>query len=71
MVGLKKQHFKKKTEWNYQKNFMTPFHGWGSTTSRQNPLWDGSLLYNTKFPETPGFPKCCVEKKRTIQYAVQ
>ena len=33
---------------------MAPFYGWGSTASRLQPLWGGSLLYNTKFPEIPG-----------------
>ena len=36
-----------------KKNFMLPFYGWGWTTSRLDPLWGGSLLYNTKFPEVP------------------
>ena len=30
---------------------MTPFYGWGSTTSRPEPLQGGSLLFTTKFPE--------------------
>ena len=30
---------------------MAPFYGWGSTASRLEPLWGGSLLYNTKSPE--------------------
>ena len=33
---------------------MDPFYGWGSTVSRLEQLWGGSLLYNTKFPEIPG-----------------
>ena len=33
---------------------MDPFYGWGSTVSRLESLWGGSLLYNTKFPEIPG-----------------
>ena len=33
---------------------MAPFYGWGSTASRLEPFWGGSLLYNTKFPEIPG-----------------
>ena len=33
---------------------MAPFYGLGSTASRLQPLWGGSLLYNTKFPEIPG-----------------
>ena len=33
---------------------MAPFYEWGSTASRLEPLWGGSLLYNTKFPEIPG-----------------
>ena len=35
-------------------NFMSPFYGWGSTTSRLQPLREGSLLFTTKFPEIPG-----------------
>ena len=27
------------------KNFMAPFYGWGSTASRLEPLWGGSLLF--------------------------
>ena len=27
-----------------KKNFMTPFYGWGSTASRLQPLWRGSLI---------------------------
>ena len=37
-----------------KKNFMAPFHGWGSTASRLEPLRGGSLLFTTKFPEIPG-----------------
>ena len=33
---------------------MAPFYGWGSTASRLEPLWGGSLLFTTKFPEIPG-----------------
>ena len=33
---------------------MAPFCGWGSTASRLEPLWGGSLLFTTKFPEIPG-----------------
>ena len=33
---------------------MAHFHGWGSTASRLEPLRGGSLLFTTKFPETPG-----------------
>ena len=33
---------------------MTPFYGWGSTASRQQPLRGGSLLFTTQFPEIPG-----------------
>ena len=40
---FKKTTGKKKTEWNYKKNFMAPFYGWGSTASRLEPLWGGSL----------------------------
>ena len=45
---LKKQQVKKK-QWNYKKKNMASFYGWGSTASRLKPLWQGSLLYNTKF----------------------
>ena len=30
---------------------MAPFYGSGSTTSRLEPLWGGSLLFTNKFPE--------------------
>ena len=33
---------------------MAPFYGWGSTTSRLQPLRGGSLLFTTQFPEIPG-----------------
>ena len=33
---------------------MVPFYGWGSTASRLEPLWGGSLLFTTQFPEIPG-----------------
>ena len=33
---------------------MASFYGWGSTTSRLELLWRGSLLFTTKFPEIPG-----------------
>ena len=33
---------------------MAPFYGWGSTTSRLEPLRGSSLLLTTKFPEIPG-----------------
>ena len=36
------------------KNFMAPFYGWGWTASRLEPLWGGSSLFTTKFPEIPG-----------------
>ena len=37
-----------------KKNFMAPFYGWGSTASRLEPLWGGSLLFTTRFSEIPG-----------------
>ena len=37
-----------------KKKLMAPFYGWGSTASRLEPLRGGSLLFTTKFPETPG-----------------
>ena len=33
---------------------MAPFYGWGSTTSRREPLRGGSLLFTTEFPEISG-----------------
>ena len=33
---------------------MAPFYGWGSTASRLEPLWGGSLLFTTKSPDIPG-----------------
>ena len=33
---------------------MASFYGWGSTASRLEPLWGGSLLFTTKFPEISG-----------------
>ena len=33
---------------------MAPFYRLGSTASRLEPLQGGSLLFTTKFPETPG-----------------
>ena len=33
---------------------MASFYGWGSTTSRLEPIQGGSLLFTTKFPEIPG-----------------
>ena len=30
------------------------FYGWCSTASRLEPLWGGSLLFTTTFPEIPG-----------------
>ena len=32
-------------KWIKKKNFMAPFYGWGSTTSRLEPLRAGSLLF--------------------------
>ena len=32
---------------------MAHFYGWGSTASRVEPLWGGSLLFTTNFPEIP------------------
>ena len=37
-----------------KKKFMAAFYGWGSTASRLELLQGGSLLFTTKFPETPG-----------------
>ena len=33
---------------------MAPFYGWGSATSRLEPLRGDSLLFTTKSPEIPG-----------------
>ena len=35
-------------------NFVTLFHGWGSTASRLELLQGVSLFFTTKFPEIPG-----------------
>ena len=43
-----------KWNWCFKKNFIVPFYGWGSTAPRLEPLWGGSLLFTTKFPEIPG-----------------
>ena len=37
-----------------KRNFMAPFYGWGSTTSRLEPRQGGSLLFTTKSPEIHG-----------------
>ena len=43
-----------KTIYFKKKNFMAPFHGWGSAASRLEPLRGDNLLFTTKFPEIPG-----------------
>ena len=43
-----------KTKRNLKKNFMAPLYGWDSTASRLGPLQGVSLLFTTKFPESPG-----------------
>ena len=35
-------------------NFMAPFYGWGTSTSRLVPPRGGSLLFTTKFPDILG-----------------
>ena len=50
----KKCRWPQKKKKNFKENFMTLFYGWGSTTSRLEPLWGGSLLFTTKSPEDPG-----------------
>ena len=45
---------KNNTKNEHNKNLMAPFYGWGSIASRLEPLQGGSLLFMTKFPETPG-----------------
>ena len=44
-------------EITFKKNFVAPFYGWSSTTSRLEPLRGGSLLFTTKLPEIPGTQK--------------
>ena len=34
---------------------MSPFYGWGSTSSKLVPLRGDSILFTTKFPDIPGF----------------
>ena len=52
-MGLKKQQVQK-NGMKLWKKFKAPFYGWGSTASRLESLWGGSLLYYIKFPEIPG-----------------
>ena len=33
---------------------MANFYGWGSIASSLKPLREGSFLFTTKFPESPG-----------------
>ena len=47
-IGEDVSFFLKKT------NFMVPFHGWGSTASRLEPLRGSSLLVTTTFVEISG-----------------
>ena len=35
-------------------NYIAPFYGCSSTALGPQPLWGGSLLFTTKFPEIPG-----------------
>ena len=44
---------------------MSPFHGWGSTPSRLEPLWGDNLLFTTKFPENPGAHFIDLGRKKT------
>ena len=37
-----------------KKNLVAPFHGWGSTASRLEPLRGSNLLFTTKFPDILG-----------------
>ena len=45
---------KKKNKKKEKQNFMAFFYGWGSTSSRLEPLRGGRLLFTTKFPKFPG-----------------
>ena len=47
------------------KKFMSPFHGWGSTPSRLEPLRRDNLLFTTKFPEIPGAHFIDLGRKKT------
>ena len=44
IIHYKVKHCKMRILKKKQKNFMAPFHGWGSTASRLQPLRGGSLL---------------------------
>ena len=33
---------------------MAPFYGWGSSTSRLEPVRGGNLIFTIKSPEIPG-----------------
>ena len=46
-------------------NFMALFHGWGSTTSRLELLWGGSLFFTIKFPEIAGSYSFFINLRRT------
>ena len=50
-----------------KKDFMALFHGWGSTASRLEPLWGGSLLFTIKFPEIAGTHFLSNSQRRTTQ----
>ena len=46
--ATKRQTDRQAEKVTYKKNFMAPFYGWGSTTSRLEPLPGGSLIFTTK-----------------------
>ena len=52
--SYKYDNYVKTTYKTFLKNFMTGFNGWCSTASRSEPVWGGSLLFTTRFPEFPG-----------------
>ena len=46
---------------------MLLFRGWGSTASRLEPLWGGSLLFIIKFPEIAGTHFLSISEVQTTQ----
>ena len=50
-----------------KKEFMALFHGWGSTASRLEPLWEGSLLFSIKVPDIAGTHFLSTSERRATQ----
>ena len=61
MILILKESFLQK------KDFMALFHGWGSTVSRLEPLWEGSLFFIIEFPKITGTQFLLNSEERTIK----